>query len=82
MNLIQKIGDLFFFALLRWCYVAYLQWLSEHRGVPSDARKGVVMTMFYYRLPTLGLSWGTIPCAVPLRANALPPKILNFRVAL
>ena len=40
------------------------------------------MTMFYYRLPTLGLSRGTTPCALPLRADTLPSRLVYFRVAL
>jgi hypothetical protein len=40
------------------------------------------MSMFYYRLPTLGLSWGTVPCAVPLRSRTIASKTLHFRVSL
>ncbi|MEJ2467617.1 MAG: hypothetical protein P8Y65_07490 [Campylobacterales bacterium] len=40
------------------------------------------MTMFYYRLPTLGLSWGTIPCIIPARPSAYQSRIVNFRTAL
>jgi hypothetical protein len=40
------------------------------------------MNLFYYRLPTLGLSWGTIPCTIPLRAETIAARLVHFRVAL
>ena len=39
------------------------------------------MTMFYYRLPTFILAWGTVPAAA-VRADAFPVRPAHYSIAL
>jgi len=40
------------------------------------------MTMFYYRFPTLGLAWGTLPTARPDTTAARLRASTRFSIAL
>jgi hypothetical protein len=55
-----------FFSL---CYAA----ATFHTYNGLNAIKELTMNMFYYRLPTLGLAWGTLP---PVRAQR--SRVANY----